>query len=102
MPPHGGTCLPAGAFQARACERLIRRATIGPLGMSMIACPGCRTLHTEFNAFCRVCSMALTAADAGAGPPSSRRDTGSHMPRGTLVSHYEVEELIGAGAMGQV
>jgi serine/threonine protein kinase len=70
--------------------------------MSLIACPGCRTLNTEFNAFCRVCSIALTAADASAGPSSSRREPACLIPTGTLASHYEVQELIGAGAMGQV
>lgn len=69
--------------------------------MSLIACPACRTPNAEFNAFCRVCSGLLTGTEsAGAGIAADH----SHaiLSKGTVVSHYEVLDLIGAGAMGQV
>lgn len=67
----------------------------------MVACPACRTPNSEFNAFCRVCSMVLTAGDRSTGSEASPH-TGGGIPKGTVVSHYEVQDLIGAGAMGQV
>src|ERR1041385_422832 len=71
--------------------------------MSMVACPACRTLNTEFNAFCRFCSMVLTGVDKSLTEPRREvPEVGAPLPKGTLVSHYEVLDLIGSGAMGQV
>lgn len=67
--------------------------------MSMVACPACRTPNTEFNAFCRVCSLLLTGGDRSTDDGTAAADA---VLKGTVVSHYEVIELIGAGAMGQV
>ena len=69
--------------------------------MSSHVCPACGSFNSEFNAFCHSCGTPLSSS-VGDTAIVNPRTPGPALTPGTPVARYEILELIGRGAMGDV